>query len=147
MKWIGICVLIALVGLAIVATPSMAAPGGNGNGNGQALGPSNGNGNGNGNSQELSATFTVEPNDTLAYSEVTISGEGFVPNEPVSIKLEVGWCCYWGSVTADENGSVSFTNPTEAPGTYRLWGYQDLGHGNGGKDTLMAYLEFEVVEP
>ncbi len=140
MKWIGICVLIAVVALAAASTPTLAAPGGNGNGNGQAHGPGNGNGN-DVSTQTLTATVFVEPNPADAWSYVRIKGCGYETDRVVWVELEHNGTNerYWASVFAD--GCFDAGYWTAEPGTYILQAFQELRHN---KTTLMAEGTLEV---
>ena len=92
----------------------------------------------------LTVTGNGANGSVLAGDEMHVTGSGFVPDSDVYFETLQCNVTFWGRMTADAAGRISFTDPTGVPGTYTMWASQYV---NGKKPTLMATLSFEAVSP
>jgi hypothetical protein len=123
--------LITALTFGLIAGSAFAAKGGGGSK------PSGGHGGHSGGSGTLTATLTVAPNPTPAYSDFQYSGCGYTPNAGVQFNLYAPGVTHIWAQTADSGGCITGFSWASAPGSARL-------DALAGSTTLVASTTFTI---
>ena len=126
-----------LLGAALGAGATLAAPP-------EGKGGGNGKGGKNGGNGDAVATLTVSPNPVSAGGAMfSGSGSGYFPSSFAYVNIHTPQTVYATSVATDASGNVYFEHATAGPGTYTVEVFQY----NRNKLVLMATADLVVIQP